>query len=119
MGQINLAIQQGEHKGWYVLSDASYMGEAWLARIDEFDSTKIIRQFRCKQFRDCFRELKIFVDTLGDVKKMSATGVAPADVALLEDILVGKSDGILPINDPTAGNSLFWNWLQNDRYMTL
>jgi hypothetical protein len=120
MGHINLAIQQDQHKGWYILSDASYMGEAWLARVDENDSTKIIRQFRCKNFKDCFRDLKVFIDTLGEVKKMSAVGVKESDAALLEDILLGSSDGILPVNDPKANETgLFWDWLQNDRYMTL
>ena len=117
MSHINLSIQQGQNKARYILSNADYMGEAWLAKVNEDNTTKIIRLFRCSQFRDCFRDLKMFVDRLGEVKQLSASCVADGDRNLLENILL-KNDGILPVNNsPNRDLNLFWDWFRNVGYI--
>jgi hypothetical protein len=119
MGHINLQIRQNMMIKGYILSSAEYLEEAWLAEVHENGNTRIVRQFKCKEFRNCFEELKQFVNRLGEVKKLSCNGIKEQDVTQLENILLPKSDVILPVNEPAGRGNQFWNWLQHDRYLML
>lgn len=120
MGHINLSIQQDQLTKWYILSSAEYLEEAWLAEVNENESTKIVKQFKCKKFKSCFRELRDFVAQLGEVKKISGSDIREQDMRQLEHLLFSKSDRVLPINEPEKERKVhFWNWLKNDHYMNL
>lgn len=121
MGHINLQIRQNRAIKGYVLSNAEYLEEAWLAEVHDNGNTRIIRQFKCKEFRSCFEELRDFVKRLGEVKKLSFSGIKEQDVQHLQTLLLPKSDGILPVNESKNINTpdCYWNWLQHDMYMTL
>jgi hypothetical protein len=123
MGHINLSIQQNQQTKWYILSNADFLGEAWLAEVRENDTTKIIKQFQCRKFENCFIELQRFIKKLGKVTRLSANEIKERDLQLLENILIPNEDGILPVNDTNikriSDPDPFWNWLKNDRYMTL
>jgi len=120
MGHINLSIQQNAAIKTYMLSNAEYMGEAWLAEVKDDQSTKIIRQFKCKKFEDCFSELKLFLKGIGKVKKV--TGTESHDKAeMLENLLIRRlqSDKTGPDKAASAPHDHFWNWLKHDHYMIL
>lgn len=122
MGHINFQIRQNMTIKGYILSSAEYLEQAWLAEVIENGNTRIVREFKCKEFSGCFQELKQFLSRLGEVKKLSCNGIKEHDVKKLEDILlVSKDDGILPINEPKniATPDRFWNWLIDDIYLSL
>jgi len=123
MGHINLSIRQDQQTKWYILSNADFLGEAWLAEVREDDTTKIIKQFQCRKFENCFIDLQRFIKKLGKVTRLSASEMKERDVKLLENLLISPEDGILPINDHShkriSDPDPYWNWLKNERYMTL
>jgi len=119
MGQINLTIQQGQQFKTYMLSYSANLERASLTEIHN-GAIIPIKEFNCKRFQDCFCKLKRSLTPLGEVTQLSATGVTAHNVVLLNDMLIEKSDGILPINSPeNIIEGPFWNWLQHDRYMGL
>lgn len=120
MGHIHFSIQLNQETKWYIFSHAEYLQEAWLAEVNENDSTKIVKQFKCKKLQNCFRELKEFVGRLGVVKKITANEIQDYDLSQLEYLLLTPTDDrVLPVNEPKHRNRHFWNWLQNDSYITL
>ena len=118
MAHIHLKIQQDQNTKWYILSNAEYLGEAWLAEVYENDTTRIVKQFQCSKFQNCFRELHQVVRKIGKVTQVSGNDVNDSDLTLLKNILMKNSDNILPANLPRPSNFLnhdfFWNWIKND-----
>ena len=117
MEHINLSIQQNAAIRTYILSNAEYMGKAWLAEVNDDQSVKIITQFECKKFEDCFSELQQFLKGIGKVKKVSGTE-GHHRIEMLENLLIGRLEDK---NDKAhyATHDHYWNWLKNDHYMIL
>ena len=120
MGHINLSIQQDAAIRTYILSNAEYMGKAWFAEVNDDQSVKIITQFECKKFEDCFIELQQFLKQIGKVKKVSGTE-SRHRIEMLENLLIGRLELDRNASDKTssATHDHYWNWLKHDHYMIL
>lgn len=118
MAHIHLSIQKNQSTKWYIISNAEYLEEAWLAEVYENGRTQIIKQFQCNKFPDCFRELQNCINKLGKVTQISGNDVNDRDLTMLTNILMQGSDGILPVNLPRSNiffnHDFFWNWIKND-----
>jgi len=114
MGYINLSIKRDGVTYTYVIFHAKYLNEAWLAEVQEDDTTKIVKQFKCRKFKNCFYDLARHINMLGQVEKLSATDIEPRFVKMLENILVNKSHHIPQVNVFSRHTFLYyktmWNW---------
>ena len=112
MGHIHLTIQKNKNTKNYILSNADYLEEAWLAEVNENNTTRIVKQFRCKKFENCFLELKHYVKQLGNVTILSGSDIKDQELKLLERLLI-KEDGILPITTRLSKfHDPFWHWIK-------
>lgn len=52
MNYLRIAINANSKNRKFILFYADYLQEAWLSEVFENDTTKIIKQFRCKNTKD-------------------------------------------------------------------
>jgi hypothetical protein len=87
MGHITLSIRQNNRIQPYIIVDADYLHEAWVAEAHDDNSTKIIRQFKCEKFNDCFEELRSVITDLGEVTEISANDIPDTGVKAFKNML--------------------------------
>ena len=92
MGHIILKIRKGDTEKPYIVVDADYLQEAWVAEAYDNNKTKIIKQFHCKKFNNCFGDLKRCIRGLGEVTAISADGIQNNQIEQLKAILANDSD---------------------------
>jgi hypothetical protein len=103
MGYITLSIKRNDEVKSYIVVDAEYLNESWLAEARPDNTTKIIKQFKCKKFKNCFQELTDCMVHLGEVVELTANDVEPRNVNRLRNILSRK---ILEIQNHTSQHAL-------------
>lgn len=52
MNYLRIAVDANSKNRKFILFYADYLQEAWLSEVFENDTTKILKQFRCKSTRD-------------------------------------------------------------------
>lgn len=52
MGYISIFVNKNNSNRKYILFYAEYLQEAWLSEVLENDTTRIVKQFRCKNVGD-------------------------------------------------------------------
>jgi hypothetical protein len=91
MGHIHLSIKHNNEIKPYIIVDAEYLHEAWIAEAYDDNTTKIIKQFRYKEFKNCFPEIINCVDHLGEVVNLTGTDIEERSVNRLRNILRHKA----------------------------
>lgn len=92
MSHINLSIKQGETTKPYIIVNAEYLQEAWLAERREDDSTKIIKQFKCKEFKNCFPELTDCIVHMGEIVQLTSSEVDTRSVNRFNNLVTRKKN---------------------------
>lgn len=90
MGHINLSIKRDNEIKPYNIVSAEYINEAWIAETFEDNTTKIIKQFKCGKFKNCFPELAACMVHLGEVVELSSDDIEQRNVNRLRNILNHK-----------------------------
>jgi len=87
MGHITLSIKRNDTIQPYIVVDADYLHEAWVAEAHDDNSTRIIKQFKCDKFKDCFGELRSVITDLGEVTDISANDMPDNGVNAFKKML--------------------------------
>ena len=90
MSHINLSIKRNNQIKPYIVVNAEYLNEAWLAEAYDDNSTKIIKQFKCTKFKNCFKELSDCMVHLGEIIDVSGTEIEERNVNRLRNILIHR-----------------------------
>ena len=117
MSHINLTIKQNNEIKPYIVVSAEYLNEAWLAEAYGDNSTKIIKQFKCAKFKNCFKELSDCMVHLGEIIDVSGSEIEERSVNRLRNILIHRpTNGIKKSGYFHNNISLIkqtWKWVQN------
>lgn len=111
MGYITLSIKRNNEIKPYIVVDAEYLQEVWIAEAYPDNSTKIIKQFKCKKFKNCLPELTNCMVHLGEVVEITANDIEQRNVNRLRNILSHKIFEMQSHNSQPAIN--LWNRIQN------
>lgn len=79
MGYFTLTLSSEEQTRKYTLFYAHYLKEAWLAEVHYDGTTKIVKEYKCKDFRRCFRSAASLIRSIGTVKAVAAHDVDQAN----------------------------------------
>lgn len=118
MGYITFTISNRETIAEYILFHADYLNESWLAEVNSDGSTKILRQFKCKNFENCFSEAVAVIVLLGTVSKISVTDLDENYGYILQNEIIAKSN-IIPSSPTVAAFNVSWTrqsimtWISN------
>lgn len=82
MGYITLTVKKHNETKEYILFHADYLNEAWLAKVNDDDTTKIIKQFRCRKFEQCFHDAVHLISQLGEVTKISSSEIDELHISM-------------------------------------
>lgn len=116
MGYFTLTLSSEEQTQKYTLFYAHYLKEAWLAEVRYDGTTKIIKEYKCKDFRRCFQNAARLIKSFGTVKAVAAHDI---DETLHQAFLseLNKATPPTPTFPSIVGiNRLFqgrnlWSWL--------
>ena len=110
MGHLTLKIRNNNTEKPYIVVDADYLHEVWVAEAFDENKTKIIKQFKCDNFRNCFKDLKSYIRGLGEVTDITADGIQDSQVEQLKKILAHNTDTqTVPENENHRSEFLFFN----------
>lgn len=83
MGYTTLSIRKNNRIRKYILFYADYLQEAWLSEVKDNDTTKIIRQFRCKDTID-FELLTASLTGMGEIINLNSDETIVQHLSVLE-----------------------------------
>ena len=83
MGYTTLSIRKNNRIGKYILFYADYLQEAWLSEVLDNDTTKIVRQFRCKDTLD-FELLTASLSNMGEIINLNSNETIAQHLSVLE-----------------------------------
>jgi hypothetical protein len=89
MGYTILSLRKNNNVRKYILFYADYLNEAWLSEVMENDETKIIKQFKCKNYDD-LSNLVAFISKRGKVVNLASSETAEQVLKLVENRLMGQ-----------------------------
>jgi hypothetical protein len=89
MGYTTLSLRKNNNVRKYILFYADYLNEAWLSEVMENDETKIIKQFKCKNYDD-LSNLVTFISKRGQVVNLASSETAEQVLKLVESRLMGE-----------------------------
>lgn len=89
MGYTRLSIQKNDKIRKYILFYADYLNEAWLSEVIENDTSKIIKQFKCKNLGD-LDELASYISKRGQIINLASNETAEDYLRILETKLANK-----------------------------
>lgn len=117
MGYITFNIIQDDQPRDFILFHAEYINEAWVAEVREDNSTRILREWECRNLLQCIDEIVLCIDHLGEVVKMIPSDIDPVAFKILEDRLMHESMNTkdlpkLPIARALHTNQI-WDWLSH------
>jgi hypothetical protein len=114
MGYTRLSLLKNDNVRKYILFYADYLNEAWLSEVLEDDTTKIIKQFKCKNLHDV-DALAEYISKRGDVVKLTSGETTEEYLQILENRLVEKPKRIYSrtpqLRLAFASYRLMWNRL--------
>jgi hypothetical protein len=94
MGYTSLSIRKNNSVRKYILFYADYLNEAWLSEVLENETTKIIKQFRCKSMND-LTLLTQYISSKGEVVNLKSGEGNEQPLRIIETRLSQKSKSIL------------------------
>ena len=83
MGYTILSIRKNNRVRKYILFYADYLNEAWLSEVLEDDTTKIVKQFRCKSTDD-LHELSANLSRMGEIVNLSSDQTIEQHLSILD-----------------------------------
>jgi hypothetical protein len=83
MRYTTLTIRNHNYMRKFILFYADYLQEAWLSEVNKDDSTKIIKQFKCKDTDD-FQVLLTTLSRMGEIINLSSNQTVEQHLAVLE-----------------------------------
>ena len=113
MSYITIKIRKQDQERDYLLFYAEYLNEAWLAIINHDDTTKIIRQFKCKEFEDCFDEAAELINRLGAVVKLTANEAGEMYLTKLQNAIYDKKNSCTPFHNGSLNMAATTQHLRN------
>lgn len=96
MGFISLSVKKNNIVKPYIIVEADYLQEAWIAETFDDNKTRIIQQFKYKEFKNCFPELANCMVHLGEIVKITSDEIAENDMDNLLDVISKKVVGADP-----------------------
>jgi citrate lyase alpha subunit len=78
MGYISFNIQSGDEESEVILFHAEYLNEAWLAEVQQDQTTKIFEQFECFDLWQCVGPIVNSLKQKGVVTKITGTDIEEA-----------------------------------------
>ncbi len=89
MGYTILKIRRNNKIRKYILFYADYLQEAWLSEVRDNETTKIVRQFRCKDTDD-LHQLSSDLSRMGEIINLASDETLEQHLSLL-DLKLEKS----------------------------
>jgi hypothetical protein len=83
MGYTILSIRRNNSIRKYILFYADYLQEAWLSEVKDNETTKIVRQFKCKDTDD-FEELSANLARMGEIVNLASNETIEQHLAVLD-----------------------------------
>jgi len=96
MGYTTLSIRKNNTVKKYILFYADYLNEAWLSEVLENDTTRIIKQFKCKSLAD-LNDLADYISRSGEIINLTSNETAEVRLKILERQLKRKQ---IPLQFP-------------------
>ncbi|HLA55788.1 MAG TPA: hypothetical protein VK623_06790 [Flavobacterium sp.] len=115
MCYTKLSIKKNNKTRKYIIFYADYLNEAWLSEVVENDTTKIIKQFICKNEND-LDILCRYISRKGELINLSGNHSANDYLAILENKLATKTcksviPGFIKFGMSAVPYRMFWNRL--------
>jgi len=83
MGYTVLSIRRSNGIRKYILFYADYLQEAWLSEVRDNETTKIVKQFKCKSTDD-FHELSQDLSQMGEIINLASNETLEQHLAVLD-----------------------------------
>jgi hypothetical protein len=83
MGYISIFINKNNNNRKYILFYAEYLQEAWLSEVLENDTTRILKQFRCKNVGDV-EKVASYLSKSGNILNLAANDTSDKRLMKLE-----------------------------------
>jgi hypothetical protein len=83
MNYTTLSIRKNNRIRKYILFYADFLQEAWLSEVKENDTTKIVRQFKCKNTDD-LQDLTADLSRMGEIVNLTSDETIEQHLAVLD-----------------------------------
>ena len=94
MGYTTISIRKKNNSvRKYILFYADYLGEAWLSEVLDNDTTRIVKQFKCKSLLD-LNDLAAYISRNGEVINLSSNENPEIYLRILEKQLTKKRSAL-------------------------